>query len=198
MPTRSATSRCGTTAASSAGSPRADTDTASASRSRWATFRRRSRRRTTASKWRSSASGAVRCRHRGRCTIRMGRGCGEARVASRPPRCIVIAGPNGAGKTTFARDFLPNEASVIDFVNADLIASGLSPLKPEDAAVTAARILLAELDRLVRARASFAFESTLAGIGHAARLRRMKRARYRIEIVYLKLGSAQLALQRIR
>jgi predicted ABC-type ATPase len=119
-------------------------------------------------------------------------------VASRLPRCILIAGPNGAGKTTFARDFLPNEAGVIHFVNADLIASGLSPLKPEDAAVAAARILLAELDRLVRARASFAFESTLAGIGHAARLRRMKRARYRIEIVYLKLGSPQLALQRIR
>ena len=116
----------------------------------------------------------------------------------RPPRCILIAGPNGAGKTTFARDFLPTEAGVIHFVNADLIAGGLSPLKPEDAAVAAGRILLAELDRLVRARASFAFESTLSGIGHAARLRRMKRAGYRIEIVYLKLGSSRLALRRIK
>lgn len=52
----------------------------------------------------------------------------------RSPRCIVIAGPNGAGKTTFAREFLPREAGVIHFVNADLIASGLSPLKPELAA----------------------------------------------------------------
>ena len=50
----------------------------------------------------------------------------------------------------------------------------------------------------MRAQASFAFESTLAGVSHAARLRRMKRVRYRIEIVYLKLGSPQLALQRIR
>ena len=47
------------------------------------------------------------------------------------PRCIVIAGPNGAGKTTFAREFLPKDAGVIHFVNADLIAAGLSPLRPE-------------------------------------------------------------------
>jgi len=53
---------------------------------------------------------------------------------SHVPRCIVIAGPNGAGKTTFAREFLPREGGVIHFVNADLIASGLSPLRPELAA----------------------------------------------------------------
>jgi predicted ABC-type ATPase len=46
------------------------------------------------------------------------------------PRCIVIAGPNGAGKTTFAREFLPKDAGVVHFVNADLLAAGLSPLKP--------------------------------------------------------------------
>jgi predicted ABC-type ATPase len=44
---------------------------------------------------------------------------------------LVIAGPNGAGKTTFAREFLPKDARVIHVVNADLIASGLSPLRPE-------------------------------------------------------------------
>lgn len=51
------------------------------------------------------------------------------------PRCIVIAGPNGAGKTTFARQYLPEDARVIHFVNADLIAGGLSPLKPELATI---------------------------------------------------------------
>ena len=49
-------------------------------------------------------------------------------------RCIVIAGPNGAGKTTFAREFLPIDARIVHFVNADLIAGGLSPLRPEIAA----------------------------------------------------------------
>jgi len=119
------------------------------------------------------------------------------RSTNRQPRCIVIAGPNGAGKTTFARDFLPKEAGVIHFVNADLIASGLAPLKPEDAAVAAGRLLLAALNRLTRARASFAFESTLSGIGYASRLRKLKRAGYRIEIVYLKIDSTRLALRRI-
>jgi predicted ABC-type ATPase len=113
------------------------------------------------------------------------------------PRCIVIAGPNGAGKTTFARDFLPTEVEVVHFVNADLIATGLSPLKPEEAAVAAARLFLAEIARLIRARENFAFESTLSGVGHATRLQRMKRAGYRIEMVYLRLASPQLALRRI-
>ncbi|MBA5869131.1 MAG: Zeta toxin family protein [Nitrospira sp. CR2.1] len=83
--------------------------------------------------------------------------------SSRTPRCIVIAGPNGAGKITFAREFLPREGGVIHFVNADLIASGLSPLKPELAARQGGRLLLMELNRLADARADFAFETTLSG-----------------------------------
>lgn len=114
------------------------------------------------------------------------------------PRCVVIAGPNGAGKTTFAREFLPEDAGIINFINADLIASGLAPLRPKDAAIAAARLFIAEIDRLAAARMNFAFESTLAGRAHAARLRAWKAAGYAVEIVYLKLGSPQLALQRIR
>ena len=60
----------------------------------------------------------------------------------RSPRCIIIAGPNGAGKTTFAREFLLRETGVIHFVNADLIAGGLSPLRPELAARQAGRLVL--------------------------------------------------------
>jgi len=52
---------------------------------------------------------------------------------------------------------------VVHFVNADLIASGLSPLRPEVAAVAAGRLFLKELDRLAKARLDFAFESTLSG-----------------------------------
>ena len=53
-------------------------------------------------------------------------------------KVIIIAGPNGAGKTTFAREFLPNEANCPIFINADLIAAGLSPFRPEAADVRAA------------------------------------------------------------
>ena len=113
------------------------------------------------------------------------------------PRCIVIAGPNGAGKTTFARTYLLRNARVVHFINADLIASGLSPLQPELAAVTAGRLVLAEIDRLSTAQADFAFESTLSGRGYAQRLQLLKGTGYEIEIVCLRLDSVDLALQRV-
>lgn len=113
------------------------------------------------------------------------------------PLCIIIAGPNGAGKTTFAREFLPKDARVMHFVNADLIAGGLSPLRPELAALAAGRLVLKELDRLSRDREDFAFESTLRGLAYIGRLKRWRASGYRIEIVYLRLHSPHLALRRI-
>ncbi len=63
------------------------------------------------------------------------------------PRVLILAGPNGAGKTTFARQFLPNEADCPVFLNADLIAAGLSPFAPEGAAIQAGRLMLVEMAR---------------------------------------------------
>ena len=115
----------------------------------------------------------------------------------RYPRCIVIAGPNGLGKTTFAREYLPHEGAMVHFVNADLIASGLSPLRPELAARQAGRLLLLELSRLAKSRKHFSFESTLSGKTYLPLLRSWKAAGYTIKIVFLSLSSPQLALQRI-
>lgn len=115
---------------------------------------------------------------------------------SRQPRCIVIAGPNGAGKTTFAREFLPKDAGVIHFVNADVIASGMS-LRPELVALAAGRVFIAELERLAADRVDFAFETTLSGLSHVRRLARWKASGYRIEIVFLRLPSPQLAISRV-
>lgn len=113
------------------------------------------------------------------------------------PRCVIIAGPNGAGKTTFAREFLPKEANIIHFVNTDLIASGLSPLKPELATLKAGRLFLDELDRLAIERLDFAFETTLSGLTYVTRVRHWKSMGYRIEIIFLRLASISLALRRI-
>ena len=105
---------------------------------------------------------------------------------AKAPVCLIIAGPNGAGKTTFASEFLPREGGIIHFVNADLIAAGLAPLRPSLAALNAGRVFLSELDRLAAAKVSFAFESTLSGLAYAERLKRWKARGYRIELVYLR------------
>jgi predicted ABC-type ATPase len=119
------------------------------------------------------------------------------RKKTQAPRCIVIAGPNGAGKTTLAREFLDVEAGVIHFVNADLIAYGLSPLKPDLAAVQAGKLLLEEIDRLAALKTDFAFETTLSGIAHAKRLLRLKAMGYQIIIIFIRLNSTKLALRRV-
>lgn len=75
----------------------------------------------------------------------------------------IIAGPNGVGKTTLATKFLPNYADCQNFINADLIAPGISPFAPEVASVRAGRLVLSEIKRLAARRASFAFETRLSG-----------------------------------
>ncbi len=79
------------------------------------------------------------------------------------PTCWIIAGPNGAGKTTFALDYLPRIAQCSRFINADLIAAGLSPLAPERELLAASRLFLSEIDDAIGEREDFAFETTLAG-----------------------------------
>ncbi|MDA8378683.1 MAG: zeta toxin family protein [Planctomycetia bacterium] len=113
-------------------------------------------------------------------------------------RVVIIAGPNGAGKTTFAREFLLREAQCPDFINADLIAQGLSPLVPEAAAIEAARIMLERMDKLAAVGKSFAFETTLAGRTYVHRIREWQAAGYAVKIVFLRLPSVELALHRVK
>ena len=79
-------------------------------------------------------------------------------------KVIIIAGPNGAVKTTFARNFLPKEAQTDQFINADLIAAGLSPFNPDLAAFKAGRIMLSEIEAVSLSGHNFAFETTLSGV----------------------------------
>jgi predicted ABC-type ATPase len=112
-------------------------------------------------------------------------------------RIIVIAGPNGAGKTTFAREFLPHEANCPDFINADLIAAGLSPFKPESVALRAGRLMLEEIHQRIRQEKSFAFESTLSGRTYGKLLRDCRNQGYHILLVFLSLPSADMAVARV-
>jgi len=113
------------------------------------------------------------------------------------PKIIVIAGPNGAGKTTFAREFLPHEAGCPVFVNADLIAAGLSPFAPERAALQAGRLTLEAIAQHVARRESFAFETTLSGKTYARKIAQWQQFGYRVELFFLSLPSADMAVQRV-
>ena len=86
----------------------------------------------------------------------------EPAQQAKKPRVVIIAGPNGAGKTTAARELLHGALRVDEFVNADVIAQGLSAFQPERAAMQAGRVMLRRLDELAAASADFAFETTLA------------------------------------
>jgi predicted ABC-type ATPase len=112
-------------------------------------------------------------------------------------RVIIIAGPNGAGKTTFAREFLPAEAALPVFINADLIAAGLSPFNPSAAAIRAGRMMLEEIDRYAAAGVSFAFETTLAGHTYAKRIDRWRAEGFTVLLVFLSLPSSDDAIGRV-
>jgi predicted ABC-type ATPase len=113
------------------------------------------------------------------------------------PTIIIIAGPNGAGKTTFAREFLPREANCLTFINADLIAQGLSPFRPEEAAVRAARLMLEMIAECVVRGESFAIETTLSGRTYARMIPQWGQAGYQVALFFLQLPNEDLAVARV-
>jgi len=112
-------------------------------------------------------------------------------------RIVIIAGPNGAGKTTYARKFLPMEGEQPDFINADLIALGLSPFAPEREAFQAGKIMLGMIAAKAKIGQSFAFETTLSGLSYARHISRWKADGYHVKLVFLRLPSAELAIARV-
>lgn len=112
-------------------------------------------------------------------------------------KIVIIAGPNGAGKTTFAREFLPFEAKCPVFVNADLIAAGLSPFQPEVAAFHAGRLMLEEIALNVTANKSFAFETTLSGLTYSRMIPQWRSVGYVVKLLFLSLASPEEAIARV-
>jgi predicted ABC-type ATPase len=112
--------------------------------------------------------------------------------------CHVIAGPNGAGKSTFALHYLPDIAKCENFVNADLIAAGLSPINPASVAIKAGRMVLERIAELSSKGLDFGFETTLAGKHHARTIEDLKGKGYLIVMRYLWIPSTAFAILRIR
>jgi predicted ABC-type ATPase len=113
------------------------------------------------------------------------------------PNLFIIAGPNGAGKTTYARDFLPAEMRCHEFVNADLIAAGLSPFRPASAEFEAGRIMVRRLQQLAAERKDFSFETTLSSYGYVSMLEEMRAAGYRIRLDFLWIRDLEISRQRV-
>jgi predicted ABC-type ATPase len=113
------------------------------------------------------------------------------------PTCWIIGGPNGAGKTTFALRYLPQVAQCSNFINADLIAAGLSPLAPAQQEAAAGRLLLREVQINIHRRTDFALETTLAGRGYLKLVEALRRDDWRVELIYLALPDKAMSHRRV-
>ena len=113
------------------------------------------------------------------------------------PNLYIMAGPNGSGKTTFVRKFLPYYANCLNFVNADLIASGLSPFSPEIAAIKAGKIMLEQINGYGKKGSDFAFETTLSGKAYIKLLNDLKKKGYKIHLYFLWVRDVKLAIERV-
>ncbi|KMT64726.1 AAA family ATPase [Catenovulum maritimum] len=113
------------------------------------------------------------------------------------PKCWIIAGPNGAGKTTFALEYLANAVKCTHFINADLIAAGLSPLAPEQELITAGKLLLKEIESCIKKEKDFAIETTLAGKNYLRLIKRLKALNWDVDLIYLALPSVEMSKERV-
>ena len=116
---------------------------------------------------------------------------------TKKPACWIIAGPNGAGKTTFALDYLPEIAECENFINADLIAAGISPLAPEKELLAASKIFLNEIRSFISKRVDFAFETTLSGKTYLKLINELKEDGWRTELIYLALPDVEMSKLRV-
>jgi predicted ABC-type ATPase len=114
------------------------------------------------------------------------------------PQIIVIAGPNGAGKTTLAPFLLRDQLGVLEYVNADPIAHGLSGFDPGSVALQAGRVMLNRLHELAAQRKTFALETTLAAKHYAGWIKKLRSDGYAFQLMFLWLQSPELAVQRVR
>jgi len=119
-------------------------------------------------------------------------------MALHGPNVVVVAGSNGSGKSTSAPEILHGTLKVSEFVNADVIARGLSAFDPERVALSAGKIMLTRLHELAEARESFAFETTLASRTFTPWLRELIGTGYRFHLLFYWLGDPELAIARVR
>lgn len=112
-------------------------------------------------------------------------------------KLYVIAGCNGAGKTTASYSILPEILDCDEFVNADEIAKGLSPFRPDKARIQAGRLMLQRIKFLIGHGQDFAFETTLATKSYKNLILEAKRNSYSVTLIFFWLSSPDLAVKRV-
>ena len=112
-------------------------------------------------------------------------------------RLYIIAGCNGAGKTTASKRFLPSILNCRQWVNADEIAYGLSPLDPQSVAFQAGRLMLERIQELLSQDETFAIETTLSTRAYRNLVLQAQAKGYQVELVFFYLPSPQMAIHRI-
>lgn len=117
--------------------------------------------------------------------------------AEKHPVCYIVAGPNGAGKTTFALRYLPHIVACKNFINADEIARGVSPLDFESGLLQASRIFLQSLAHKVALRETFAFETTLSGRAYIPQIKKWREDGWKVVLIYLYVSSAEFSAKRV-
>jgi len=110
----------------------------------------------------------------------------------------IISGPNGSGKTTFAREYLTKYINISTFINADMIAEGISPFDPEKEAIKAGKLMLSIIREKVRKNESFSFETTLSGKLFFRLINEWRQMGYKIFLIYLSLKTVDIAIQRVK
>lgn len=113
------------------------------------------------------------------------------------PKLYIIAGCNGAGKTTVSMSVLPDVLNCREFVNADEIAKGLSPFKPEEMAIEAGKLMLGRINQLLEQHATFAIETTLATRSYRSLVKRAQAEGYTVFLLYFWLSSPEMAEERV-
>jgi predicted ABC-type ATPase len=112
-------------------------------------------------------------------------------------KLYIIAGCNGAGKTTASYTILPDILECDEFVNADEIAKGLSPFRPEKAGIQAGRLMLERIKTLLKSDQDFAFETTLATKSYKNFVIDAQQRGYSVTLLFFWLSSPNLAVKRV-
>lgn len=113
-------------------------------------------------------------------------------------KLYIIGGCNGAGKTTASFNILPELLNCKEFVNADEIARGLSPFRPDKVAIEAGRLMLSRIDELIQSNQDFSFETTLSTRSFINTIQIAKAKGYFVTLIFFWLDSIDLAKDRVQ